>query len=173
MPRRAIRANLGKVYAIRPVPRYIMFLGGTVGAVGAWLTGHNVIAVSALLVTAVLSAAELWIAKRRDDLFRTVVTQRRPDPDVLRALTTHEAVRSRLLSSEDAARLLRVETGTSHGVNADRKRALTTGTSLAASRSGRPGTQSPVQPCELSERVRPVDSAGTSACRDGDGQAGD
>jgi hypothetical protein len=85
--------------------------GGVLGTTGASLSGHQVIAISTLLVAAAIIAWEQWIAKRRDDLFGRLVSRRDIDPDILRALTVHEAVRSGLLSSEDAARLLRGEPG--------------------------------------------------------------
>jgi hypothetical protein len=81
-------------------------LGGALGATGASLDGHQVIALGTLLVTTATIAGELWIAKRRDDLFSKVATQHKVNPVVLRALTIHEAVRNGLLSSEDTVRLL-------------------------------------------------------------------
>jgi hypothetical protein len=73
------------------------------------LTTHQIIAISTLLVTAAIIALELWISKRRDDVFSKVVIRRGVDPAVLHALTVHEAVRSGRLSSEDTVRLLHAE----------------------------------------------------------------
>jgi len=95
-----------KNYVIRPLFRYVTILGGALGTTGASLSGHQLVAMSTLLVTGVIIAGELWITKRRDDLFNKVVLQREVDPAVLRALTVHEAVRSGLLSSRDTVRLL-------------------------------------------------------------------
>jgi hypothetical protein len=173
MPRRTIRANLGKARLSRPVPRGAVFLGGTAGAGGAWLTGHGVIAVSTLLVTAVIIVAELWITKRRDDLFRMVATQRNPDPEVLRAVTAYEAVRSGLLSSEDAARLLRAEHGAPQGASADGKPRPAAVTPLVAGRGRQPGSPRRALSRGPSKRSRPVDPVSRSTCRDEDGQAGD
>jgi hypothetical protein len=102
-------SRTGKNYIIRPALRCVTLLGGALGATGASLSGHQIIAISTLLVTAAIIALELWIAKRRDDVFSKVVMRREVDPDVLRALTVHEAVRRGLLSSEDTVRLLRAE----------------------------------------------------------------
>jgi hypothetical protein len=102
-------SRIEKNYIIRPVLRCVALLGGALGASGASLSGHQIVAVSTLLVTAAIIAAETWIAKRRDDAFNKVVMQREVDLAVLRALTVHEAVRSGLLSSEDTVRLLRAE----------------------------------------------------------------
>lgn len=87
--------------------RGVTVVGGVLGMTGASLSGHQIIAISTLLVTTAIIAVELWIAKRRDDLFSKLVSRRDVDPDILRALTVHEAVRSGILSSEDAAELLR------------------------------------------------------------------
>lgn len=96
-------------YSIRPVTRYVTLLGGALATTGASLSGHQIIAMSTLLVTAAIVGAEQWIAKRRDDAFNKVATQPKADPAVLHALTVHEAVRSGRLSSEDTVRLLRPE----------------------------------------------------------------
>ena len=105
------QSRAGKHRVVRPMLGGITLLSGALGTTAAAsLTGHQGIALGALLVTVVsvgTIAAELWVAKRRDDLFRRVAVRRQPDPAVLRALTVHEAVRSGLLSSEDAVRLLR------------------------------------------------------------------
>jgi hypothetical protein len=79
------------------------------GITGASLSGHQIIAISTLLVTAVVVAAELWIAKRRDDLVGKIVRRRDVDPAVVHALIVYEAVRNGSLSSEDTVRLLRPE----------------------------------------------------------------
>jgi hypothetical protein len=89
------------------VLRGVTLVGGVLGTTGASLSGHQIIAISTLLVTAAIIAVELWIAKRRDDLFGKLVSRSDVDPDVLRAVIVHEAVRSGLLSSQDAAKLLR------------------------------------------------------------------
>jgi hypothetical protein len=108
MPYRTTQADVSnRRVIVRPALRCATLLGGALGATGASLSGHQIIAISTLLVTAAIIAFELWIAKRRDDVFRKVVMRREVDPAVLRALTVHEAVRSGLLSSEDAMRLLR------------------------------------------------------------------
>lgn len=98
-----------KSYVIRPVLRGVTLLGGTLGTTGASLSGHQLIAISTLLVTASIIVCELWIAKRRDDLFNKVAMQREVDPAVLHALTVHEAVRSGFLTSKDTVRLLKAE----------------------------------------------------------------
>jgi hypothetical protein len=81
--------------------------GGILTALVVSPNGRVAIAVAALMITGVLIGWKLWIAKRRDDTFARVATQDRADPALLRELTIHEAVRSKLLLSEDAARLLR------------------------------------------------------------------
>jgi hypothetical protein len=77
------------------------------GTAGASLTGHQVIAASAFVVTVLTVIGELWIGKRRDDVFSEIAMNPDADPLVLRELTIHEAVRAGLLSSEDTVRLLR------------------------------------------------------------------
>jgi hypothetical protein len=109
LPHTQHESRTGKNYIIRPALRCVTLLSGALGATGASLSGHQIIAISTLLVTAAIIALELWIAKRRDDVFSKVVTRREVDPAVLRALTVHEAVRRGLLSSEDTVRLLRAE----------------------------------------------------------------
>lgn len=94
---------------MRPLLRGVTLLGGTLGAAGASLSGHQLIAISTLLVTASIVVWELWIAKRRDDLFSKIAMQYEVDPAVLHALTVHEAVRSGFLTSEDTVRLLKAE----------------------------------------------------------------
>lgn len=105
------QSRAGKHRVFRPMVGGITLFSGALGTTAAAsLTGHQGIALGGLLVTVVslaTIAGDLWIAKRRDDVFRRVAVGRRPNPAVLRALTVHEAVRSGLLSSEDAARLLR------------------------------------------------------------------
>jgi hypothetical protein len=106
-PQRESRAE--KTYSIRPVMRGVTLLGGALGTTGASLSGHQIVAIGTLLVTAAIIGAELWIAKRRDDVFSKIAMKPKVDPAVLRALTVHEAVRSGLLSSEDTVRILRPE----------------------------------------------------------------
>jgi hypothetical protein len=107
-PQRAQReGRTDQNHIVRPVLRCVTLLGGALGSTGASLGGHQIIAISTLLVTAAIIAADLWIGKRRDDVFKKVVMQPEVNPAVLRALTVHEAVRSGLLSSEDTVRLLR------------------------------------------------------------------
>jgi hypothetical protein len=91
---------------IRPLASGAVFLSGALGTIGTSLTGHQDLAAGTLAVTALAIAAELWMAKRRDDQFRKVATTLKAGPPVLRALIIYEAVRSRQLTSEDAARLL-------------------------------------------------------------------
>lgn len=103
-----------KNYVTRPVLRGVTLFGGALGTTGAALAGHQVVAVGTLLVTAVIIIAELWIAKRRDDVFSKVAQRRDADPAVLRVLIVHQAVRSGRLSSGDTVRLLRAEPDAKH-----------------------------------------------------------
>jgi hypothetical protein len=103
-----------KNYLIRPVMRCVTLVGGALGTTGASLSGHQLVAISTLLVTAAIIVLELWIAKRRDDVFSKVATKAEADVAVLRAITVHEAVRSGLLSSEDTVRILRTAPNGQH-----------------------------------------------------------
>jgi len=94
---------------IRPALRGATIFGGASGAVSASLARHEGIAVGTLVTAVAAIAGNLWIAKRRDDLFRNVAAKSEADPAILRELTIHEAVRAGLLSSEDTVRLLRAE----------------------------------------------------------------
>jgi hypothetical protein len=92
--------------SFRPVLQAGTVAGGGVGALGASITGHGGLAACTLAVAALAVIGELWIAKRRDDLLRRVATRPKTDPVVLRELSVYEAVRTGLLSSQDAAALL-------------------------------------------------------------------
>jgi hypothetical protein len=88
-------------------------LGGILGAASISLAGHQILAVGALVVTALVAVIprvwELWLAKRRDDSFAKIASTPTPNLAALRESGIYEAVRSRILTSKDAARLLGAE----------------------------------------------------------------
>jgi hypothetical protein len=85
-----------------------LVLGGA-GTVGAALTGHDALALSTLLVTALTVTGGLLLGKRRDDLFGKIATSGKVDSGVLREINIRDAILSGRLSSEDTVRLLRAD----------------------------------------------------------------
>lgn len=89
--------------AARPILRAA---GAASGALGASVAGQSDIAIGLLVLTALALAGDLAAAILRDQTFRTLAGQGKPDPQVLRELSIREAIRTGQLSSEDAATVL-------------------------------------------------------------------
>src|SRR5690348_18369815 len=90
--------------------RGITIASGLASAAGASLAGYPRAAAGAIVLAALTGLTiigELWIVKRRDDVFSKIASQPHTDIEVLRQVTIHEAVRAGRLSSEDTVRLLR------------------------------------------------------------------
>jgi len=92
----------------RPL-RGITIASGVASAAGASLAGYPRVAVGAFVLAALTGLTvigELWVGKLRDDSFGRIAGRPDADPVILREFTIRDAVRARLLSSEDAARIL-------------------------------------------------------------------
>lgn len=71
-------------------------------------TGHMAIVVITALIGALILTGEIWLQKRRDDIFIKKVDKNKATTiEILRAVTIDEAVRSRQLTSDDIVRLFR------------------------------------------------------------------
>jgi hypothetical protein len=73
---------------------------------GASAAGQGNIAIGLLTLTTLALVGHLAAAMLRDQTFRKIASERKPDPRVLRELNIREAIRSGQLSSEDAASVL-------------------------------------------------------------------